>query len=244
MLKYIIGYFNFIKFSTCVLFISKNNLYFQVELKKEMIEQLTKYNLIDYVVWIDAVHDTKKPAYGCSLSHHKAYKDMEDNNYEACMILEDYCILKEFPFNIEEPVPDNWGLLYGGYLCYDEKSYKHKSFLRLIDARSTHCYIINKTILNYVKKMKLVENIPIDMRLINPIQCAVPCYGFYPINKAHQKPHKSTTCPYETDITNWKIIMNDKSNICYKTLMTDELIKMSESWKEHYERNKNRNIMC
>jgi hypothetical protein len=210
------------------------NLYFQVELKKEMIDQLTKYNLINYVVWIDAVYNSKNPAYGCSLSHHKAYKDMKDNNYDACMILEDDCILKEFPFKIEEPINENWGLLYGGYLCYEEKSYKYnKSFLRLIDARSSHCYIINKTILNYVKQMTLIENIPIDIRLIHPVQKAVPCYGFYPI-KAHQKPHKSTTCPHEFIITDWEKIMNDKAFICYNNLITDELLEITNSWNKHY----------
>ena len=206
------------------------NLEFQKDLKKQITNQMIKYNILDYVIFIDAVYRPDRPSYGCSLSHHKALQDMKKNNYDACMILEDDCVLTEFPFKINDKVPEDWAMLYPGYLAYDEISYKYNnSFLRLIDARSTHSYIVNKKYLNYMIRMTLVENIPIDMRFVCPIQNSSPCYGFYPI-KAYQLIHKSTI---GYDETNWNIIMDKKAEKCFNNIETEEKIKLSNLWFNH-----------
>jgi len=206
------------------------NLEFQIELKKRITEHLKSLNIFEYVEFIDAVYDKKNPTYGCSMSHRKALMDMRKKNYDAVMVLEDDCVFAEFPFNINDTVPDDWGMLYPGYLCYDELSYKHNnSFLRLIDGRDTHCYIINKNIIEYAVRVLFVPGIPIDMRFISPVQKAFPCYGFYPI-KAHQIQHKSSI---DSDSSDWIPITNKKAEICFNNIETPEKIKIATQWKGH-----------
>ncbi len=206
------------------------NLEFQKELREKITEHLKSLNIFEYVEFIDAVHDKIKPTYGCSLSHRKALMDMRKKNYDAIMVLEDDCVFKEFPFNINDSVPEDWCMLYPGYLCYDELSYKHNdSFLRLIDARSTHCYIINKIAIEYAVRVLFTPSIPVDMRFISPFQKAFPCYGIYPI-KAYQLQHKSTI---GCDNTFWDPIMDKKAEICFNNVETPEKIKIANQWKGH-----------
>jgi hypothetical protein len=206
------------------------NLEFQKELREKITEHLKSFGIFEYVQFIDAVYEPKNPTYGCSMSHRKALMDMRKNNYDAVMVLEDDCFFKEFPFNITDKVPDDWSILYPGYLCYDELSYKYNnSFLRLIDARSTHCYIINKNVLEYAVRVLFVSGIPIDMRFIDPVQKAFPCYGIYPI-KAHQYYHKSTIQPNDID---YNTMMDKTAEICFNNVETPEKIKISNQWKGH-----------
>ena len=207
------------------------NLEFKKDLKEQIINQMKKYNILEYVEFIDAIYNKEFPSYGCSLSHHKALQNMKDNNYDICMILEDDCVFTEFPFIINDEIPNDWMMIYPGYLCYDKLSYKYNnSFLRVIDARSSHCYIIKKNILEYTLKTTLVNGIPIDMRYICPIQRAFPCYGIYPI-KAYQSEHQSTI--QNNVIINWNSLMNDTALICYNNEITDEKIKITNQWKGH-----------
>ncbi len=205
------------------------NLEFQIELKELITKQLEKFNLLEYTTFINAIYRPDKPSFGCTLSHHLIYEDMKKNNYDAIMILEDDCELEEFPFNITDPVPSDWQILYPGYLVLDTLSFReNNSFLRLVDARSSHCYIIKKDILNYLIKMTKTEDIPLDARLICPMQRAVPTYGFYPI-KAYQKKHISVI---GGDCVNWRPIMDEKALMCYNN--TNKNIVLAEEWKSHY----------
>jgi GR25 family glycosyltransferase involved in LPS biosynthesis len=207
------------------------NLEFQKELREKITVHLKNLGIFEFVQFIDAVYEPKKPSWGCALSHHKALNDMKENNYDAVMILEDDCVFKEFPFSIIDPVPEDWQMLYPGYLCHDEVSFKHNnSFLRLIDARSTHCYIIKKDILQYVLLTTLSKQNPIDIQYVSPVQKAYPCYGFYPI-RAYQSQHKSTV---GCDNTFWDPIMDKKAEKCFNNPETPEKIKISNRWKGHY----------
>jgi len=207
------------------------NLEFQKELREKITEHLKSFGILEYVQFIDAVYEPNKPSFGCALSHHKALNDMKENNYDSIMILEDDCIFTEFPFNITDSVPDDWMMLYPGYLCYDELSFKHNnSFLRLIDARSTHCYIVNKKALYYIKKMSINKDISIDMRYIHPIQHAIPCYGIYPI-KAYQSQHQSTI---GCDNTFWDPIMDNKAEKCFNNEKTEQRMGIATESYFHY----------
>ncbi len=213
------------------------NLEFQIELKEFITKQLEKFCLLEHTTFINAIYRPDKPAFGCTLSHHLAYEDMKKNNYNAVMILEDDCEFTEFPFNISQPVPVNWMILYPGYLVYDTLSFKeNNSFLRLVDARSSHCYIVKKEILNYLIRMTMNDNISLDMRLICPMQRAVPTYGFYPI-KAYQKKHTSVI---GGDCVDWKPIMDEKALICYNN--TTKNLQLAEEWKNHYIELENKKI--
>lgn len=204
------------------------NLDYQVELRKNIELQLKKYNLLENTKFISAIHMPENPTQGCKLSHHLALKDMLNNNYDAVMILEDDCLFTEFPFIIEDKVPKDWMLLYPGYLVYDELSYYfNKSFLKLVDARSAHCYIVRKPILNYMITMTCIPEIPIDMRYVEIIQRAVPCYGFYPI-KAYQSKHNSSITNKYAD---WIDIFDKKALICYKNKTKSNL---DNTWSEHF----------
>ena len=57
---------------------------------------------------------------GCALSHRKIYEDILSNNYEKALILEDDLVVNEKASSTIskalEELPDNWELLYLGYL--------------------------------------------------------------------------------------------------------------------------------
>lgn len=206
------------------------NLEKEIEMKKHITKQLTKYNLLEHTTFIKAIYNPNNPAYGCTLSHHLALKDMLEHNYDVIMILEDDCEFIEFPFNITDEIPKNWMMIYPGYLAYDELSFKfNNSFIRLIDARSTHCYIIKKEIVRYVLAITCIKEIPLDMRYINPVQRAVECYGIYPI-KAYQIPHKSTIY-VSNKIEQWKPIMDMKATKCFNNKNINLVI--ATEWKQH-----------
>lgn len=191
------------------------NLESEVKLRNDITQHLTKLKVMEYATFINAVNMPSDPMMGCLRSHKKAVQDAVNNNYDCIMILEDDCVFTEFPFKISDVVPDDWKMIYPGYLVWSHRSFKYnKSFLKLIDARSTHCYIIKRDMYKLILELTEQRNLAIDMSYISKIQQKYPCYGIYPI-KAHQRPHPSTLS-MKGRVVDWKPIMDQKANICYK----------------------------
>lgn len=194
--------------------------------RKERIKKMfKKYNI--NVEFINGVYNKEKPHIGCRESHFNILCDMYNKKYENIMILEDDCEFLEFPFKISKDIPENWDIIYPGWLDIDFKSYKYDdNIIKAKSCRSTHCYIINKKSIPYILRM-IRCNEHIDMFYLEVIQQAMNCYGLYPL-KAIQTINTSNM----TNNSNKTMIelMINNSHLIYKNNNKNE----TNVWKNHY----------
>jgi len=190
------------------------NLESQVYLRNQIADHLMHFNIYQYSDFFNAIKMPENPTQGCRLSHLGVIQDAKINNYESIMVLEDDCRFTEFPFKLNGKVPDDWLMIYPGYYCLDENSWKeNEGFLRLVDGRNTHCYIMKRNLYDFALKFLKPDDVPVDMRMIRFIQTAVPCYGIYPI-KAYPIIHQSSID--NNNEVDWKPLMENKAEICFK----------------------------
>ncbi len=107
-------------------------------------------------------HELSNEEIANSLSHYKVWKDILNNNYKKCLILEDNTILKKDVNkaieDISKNIPINWNILYLGHSENIEK-YKNRNFPKETPFffktdrgfGKTNCYAITN---NMTKKLK------------------------------------------------------------------------------------------
>jgi len=212
------------------------NLAHHTERLASLTEHLKKHDIFEYVTIFPGVYLPQDPTHGCRLSHMGILDDAIKNNYEIIMVLEDDCRFTEFPFNLTERVPEDWMMVYPGYLCMDELSWKENSaFLRLVDGRSTYCYIIRNEIFKFARKFISSNDSPVDMRFINAVQRTIPCYGIYP-PRAHNG-LSVTSIGHSAEAFDWTPISNDKAEKCYNNRKPDNYLQYQ--YLDFYLENKN-----
>jgi hypothetical protein len=206
------------------------NLEKDIERKKDMIERLDKFNLTDKVEFVKGVYNKLKPTIGCRNSHRNIIKRAYQEKINNIMILEDDCEFNEFPFKINCSIPNNWHMIYPGWLDVDLKSFKYsENLVKLKSGRNTHCYILNIKSYPYILRM-INSNEHVDMFYSNIIQNSMNCYGLYPL-KAFQSLYKSNISGEINKNINNKMIK--KSNIVFNKQKPK---KESNEWYGHYKR--------
>ena len=199
--------------------------------RREKISKLfKKFNILDKITWFNAIYNKEKGNIGCRDSHLEIIKLAYLNHYESIMILEDDATFTEFPFKINNDIPNDWCMLYPGWLDIDLKSYKiSNEIIRLKSARSTHCYIIRNNIIPYILRMgKCREHI--DQFYWEVIQQTLPCYGLYPI-RSLQDINISNISNHSNKVADDDMIIN--SNIIYNQGNCDTILK-TNVWLNHY----------
>jgi len=211
------------------------NLAHHTERLNSIIDHLTKLNIYQYTTIFPGVYLPQDPAHGCRLSHVGVIEDAIRNNYDIIMVLEDDCRFTEFPFNLRERVPEDWMMVYPGYLCMDELSWRENNgFIRLVDGRSTYCYIMRKELFKFAKKFIAPNDNPVDMRFICSVQNNVHCYGIYP-PKAHNALSFSSIGNSD-EAFDWTPISNYKAEKCYNNRRPDNYSQYDNI--QHYFENK------
>lgn len=109
-------------------------------------------------------HELSEGMVACMMSHHNVWKDIVDKNYKRALIIEDDIILKDdcieiFNKTIKE-IPDNWQLLYPGFILTNMKYLiNDKSYLKIDEGLAgTYCYGIK------LKTSKLFSSLTYPVR--------------------------------------------------------------------------------
>ena len=117
---------------------------------------------------------------GCMESHCDVIEDAMKLKHKYVMVLEDDVVLtSEFLPSIAK-LPKNWDMIYLGYNVYNGYRYS-KSLLKLIDAKTTHAYIISCRWFKEVSTRARQSGIPIDDYYARFVQTERNCYGVYPM---------------------------------------------------------------
>lgn len=204
------------------------NLEKDVLRKKDMIGKLDVFNLTDKVEFVKGIYNKSKPEIGCRTSHFRIIKKAYQQKINNIMILEDDCEFYEFPFKINDNIPQDWNMIYPGWLDVDLRSFKYSdNLVKLKSGRSTHCYIVN--IKSYPYILRMIDcNQNIDMFYSDVIQNSMNCYGLYPV-KAFQSSYMSNISGCFTKNVNDRIIKN--SEIVYNK---NKPKKEKNEWYNHY----------
>ena len=204
------------------------NLEKDVERKQKMIDKLNMFNLTEKVEFVKGIYNKIKPTIGCRTSHFKIIKKAYQEKINRIMILEDDCDFYEFPFRINCTIPNDWHMIYPGWLDIEFKSFKHSNNLvKLKSGRNTHCYILNIKSYPYILRM-IGSNKHVDMFYSDVIQNSMNCYGLYPL-KAFQSFNKSNINNKFNKNVNERMILNSK--IIYSK---DKPKKEMNEWFNHY----------
>ena len=123
----------------------------------------TQFEKFENTVDFKIVHRHKDPVRGCLESHISCIKEAKENNYENILILEDDILIDEKVLSeIQSPiyVPDDFDMFYLGYHVNNGIRYG-ANVLKLISAQTTHAYIMNQRVFDYV-----LDNIEKDWKTL------------------------------------------------------------------------------
>jgi GR25 family glycosyltransferase involved in LPS biosynthesis len=206
------------------------NLEKDIDRKKNMIERLKIFNLENKVEFIKGIYDKEHPTIGCRSSHFSIIKKAYLEKIDNIMIMEDDAEFYEFPFKIDDNIPEEWGMIYPGWLDVNLKSFKYsKNLIKLKSGRSTFCYILNIKSYPYILRM-MGCNEHIDIFYSQVIQNSMNCYGLYPV-KVFQTLNISNISGFLNNKINDRI-KNNALKVYNKEKPTIE----SNEWFCHYKR--------
>ena len=117
---------------------------------------------------------------GCLESHCDVVEEAMKLGYDSVMILEDDVILTSDFIPIIDKMPKQWDMIYLGYNVYNGYRY-NKSLLKVVDAKTTHAYILSGNCFKQISKNARQSGIPIDDYYTKFIQTNRNCYGVYPM---------------------------------------------------------------
>ena len=135
-----------------------------LEERKDRREFLkTQFSKLDHKITYHIVQRNKDPVRGCLESHIECIKEAKELGYENILMLEDDILINEKMIEDFKSIhiPEDFDMFYLGYHVNDGLNYG-SNILKLLSAQTTHAYIINKRIFDYV-----LENIEQNWNKLN-----------------------------------------------------------------------------
>lgn len=224
----------------------------------------TQFKKLDHKIHFNIVKKNLDPIKGCLESHIECIREANKLNFENILIFEDDILINEKVLNNIKNVyiPENFDMFYLGYHINNGIRYG-KNILKILSGQTTHAYIINKRVFNYIlnninKDWDNISNWSIknkyekltnyNVRAIDLFyskwvhEIRNKTYGIYPI-LIYQKPDFSDIENRNIDYRN---LMETKANEFYKKKIynyeiwllnlerrKDRLLKMKEKTKEY-----------
>ena len=215
-----------------------NKIYcISLEKRKDRREYLeTQFEKLDHEVNFHIVKKNSDPIRGCLESHIECIKEAKELEYENILMLEDDILINEKVVEDIEKVyiPEDFDMFYLGY--HINNGFKFgKNILKLLSAQTTHAYIINKRVFDFIlnniendwstisewslrNKYESLTNY--NVRAIDLFYSKwihhhrLKTYGIYPM-LIHQKPDFSDIENRQID---YRDLMNNKADEFYKVI--------------------------
>ena len=130
-----------------------------LEERKDRREFLkTQFEKLDHEVHYHIVKRNPDPIKGCLESHIECIKEAKELGYTNILMLEDDILINESVMEEMKPIhiPEDFDMFYLGYHVNNGLKYGN-NILKLLSAQTTHSYIMNSRVFDYV-----IENIHKD----------------------------------------------------------------------------------
>lgn len=194
----------------------------------------SQFEKLDHEIHFHIVQKNKDPIRGCLESHLDCIKEAKELGFNNILMLEDDILINEKILEDIKSIniPKNFDMFYLGYHVNDGLKYG-KNILKLLSAQTTHAYIMNSQIFDYVInniekewnsitewsiRNKYESRTNFNVRAIDLFYSKwihhqrQKSYGIYPI-LIHQKPDFSDI---ENRNIDYKSLMENKSKEFYK----------------------------
>ncbi len=120
--------------------------------QKNVVKECLKVNLNFEFLLVEK--NTEDPVKGCLESHITCIKDAINNDYENILIMEDDIsfdipVIKKIIDENTIVIPKEFDMLYLGYHINNGHK-ERKNILKALSTQTTHCYILNKRVFQYI----------------------------------------------------------------------------------------------